>query len=68
MEQIIHIYDPYFVSTEAFGIKIENNIKDIISKVDATIIVTAHDEFKKLDILLIQRNETSYTDRHKRNY
>ena len=51
---IIHIYDPYFVSTEAFGIKIENNIKDIISKVDATIIVTAHDEFKKLDILLFK--------------
>ena len=51
---IIHIYDPYFVSTEAFGIKIENSIKDIISKVDATIIVTAHDEFKKLDILLFK--------------
>jgi nucleotide sugar dehydrogenase len=51
---IIHIYDPYFISTEAFGIKIENNINDIISKVDATIIVTAHDEFKKLDILLFK--------------
>tara|TARA_B110000263_G_scaffold97142_1_gene84873 strand:+ start:2624 stop:3994 length:1371 start_codon:yes stop_codon:yes gene_type:complete len=51
---IIHIYDPYFVSTEVFGIKIENSIKDIISKVDATIIVTAHDEFKKLDILLFK--------------
>ena len=51
---VVHIYDPYFIGSEAFGIKIENNIKDIISKVDATIIVTAHDEFKKLDILLFK--------------
>ncbi|MDC0186944.1 nucleotide sugar dehydrogenase [Candidatus Nitrosopelagicus sp.] len=51
---VVHIYDPYFIGSEAFDIKIENNIKDIISKVDATIIVTAHDEFKKLDILLFK--------------
>ena len=51
---VVHIYDPYFIGSEAFGIKIENNIKDIISKVDATIIVTAHDEFKKLDILIFK--------------
>ena len=29
--------------------------EDIISKVDATIIVTAHDEFKKLDISLFNQ-------------
>ncbi len=52
---IVHIYDPYFVSTETFGIKVENSIEDIISEVDATIIVTAHDEFKKLDISLFEK-------------
>jgi len=46
----IHIYDPYFSSSQVFGITSENNIEDIISKVDAAIIVTGHDEFKKLQI------------------
>ena len=46
----IHIYDPYFSSSQVFGITCEDNIEDIISKVDAVIIVTGHDEFKKLQI------------------
>ena len=46
----IHIYDPYFSSSQVFGITSEDNIEDIISKVDAVIIVTGHDEFKKLQI------------------
>ena len=52
---IVHIYDPYFISTEVFGITVEKNIEDIISKVDAAIIVTAHDEFKKLEISLFNK-------------
>jgi nucleotide sugar dehydrogenase len=50
----IHIYDPYFASTEVFGITVEKNIENIFSKIDATIIVTAHDEFKKLKISLFK--------------
>ena len=46
----IHIYDPYFSSSQVFGITSEDNIEDIISKVDAAIIVTGHNEFKKLQI------------------
>ena len=46
----IHIYDPYFSSSQVFGIISEDNIEDIISKVDAVIIVTGHNEFKKLQI------------------
>ena len=52
---IVHIYDPYFISTKVFGITVEKNIEDIISKVDAAIIVTAHDEFKKLEISLFNK-------------
>tara|TARA_B110000014_G_scaffold263452_1_gene260273 strand:+ start:1314 stop:2666 length:1353 start_codon:yes stop_codon:yes gene_type:complete len=55
----IHIYDPYFTSTKVFGITVENNIEDIISKVDAAIIVTAHDEFKKLDSSLFNQMKHS---------
>ena len=55
MNVIVHIYDPYFTSTEVFGINVEKNIEDIISNVDATIIVTAHDEFKKLDISIFKQ-------------
>ena len=52
---VVHIYDPYFTSTEVFGIAVEKNIEDIISKVNAVIIVTAHDEFKKLEISLFKQ-------------
>jgi nucleotide sugar dehydrogenase len=48
----ILIYDPHFLSREVFGIITEKNIEDIISDVDAIIIVTAHDEFKKIPISL----------------
>ena len=51
----IYIYDPYFKSEEVFGVKIENNIESIIQNVDASIIVTAHDEFKKLEIPLFSK-------------
>jgi len=37
------------------GVKIENNIESIIQNVDASIIVTAHDEFKKLEIPLFSK-------------
>ena len=55
----VHIYDPYFSSTDVFGITVEENIEDIISKVDAAIIVTAHDEFKKLDLSLFKQMKHS---------
>ena len=48
----IYIYDPYYSSNKVFGITVENNIDDIISNVDAVIIVTGHDEFKKIPISL----------------
>ena len=47
---IVHIYDPYFTSNKIFGIVTENNIDGIIQNIDACIIVTGHDEFKKLPI------------------
>ncbi len=44
----VHIYDPYFSSSQIFGINVEENLDSIISQVDAAIIVTAHSEFKKI--------------------
>ena len=46
----IHIYDPYFSSTEVFGIKVEENLDNILSKMDAVVIVTDHNEFKNIEI------------------
>ena len=45
----IKIYDPYFKSTDVFGIKTEHNLVDALSNTDAVIIVTAHREFHDLD-------------------
>jgi len=46
----IRIYDPYFKTNDVFGIKSEENLDDVFTNVNATIIVTGHDEFKKYEI------------------
>ena len=46
----IHIYDPYFSSSQVFGINVEENLDAVISKVDASIIVTAHKEFRNISL------------------
>ncbi len=43
------IYDPYFKSTEVFGLQTESNLVEALQKVDALILVTAHKEFHDLD-------------------
>lgn len=45
----LKIYDPYFKTSEVFGIKTENNFVDAVSNTDAVIIVTAHKEFHDLE-------------------
>ena len=47
----VRIYDPYFLSTQVFGIDVEENLEStVLKKVDAAIVVTGHDEFKKFSI------------------
>ena len=46
----VYIYDPNFSSGEVFGIKVEENLDTILSKMDAAVIVTGHDDFKKIEI------------------
>ena len=53
----IHIYDPYFSSTEVFGIKVEENLDNILSKMDAVVVVTDHNEFKKIEISSFNKME-----------
>ena len=55
----IRIYDPYFISKQVFDIMTEENIEDIISNVDAVIIVTGHEEFKELEISLFNQTHNS---------
>lgn len=45
----VKIYDPYFKSTEVFGINTESNLVDALTNTDAVIIVTAHKEFHDLE-------------------
>ena len=45
----VRIYDPYFKNNDVFGIRSEPNLDDVLSKVNATILVTGHDEFRQLD-------------------
>ena len=56
----VRIYDPYFKSTDVFGIKTENNLVDALTNTDAVIIVTAHKEFHDLEpTFLKSRMKTS---------
>ncbi len=45
----IRIYDPYYKDNQVFGINVEHNIQDVLSEVDASIIVTAHKEFQEIN-------------------
>jgi nucleotide sugar dehydrogenase len=46
----VHIYDPFFHSTEVFGLKVEDGFENILPEMDAVVIVTGHDEFKNIEI------------------
>jgi len=48
------IYDPYFKSTEVFGMSTESNLVDALQKSDALILVTAHKEFHDLDPIFLK--------------
>ena len=46
----VHIYDPFFSSTKVFDVQVEENLENVLPKMDAAIIVTGHDVFKKIPI------------------
>ena len=54
----IRIYDPYYKNNQIFGIYAENNIQDILSDVDASIIVTAHKEFQEINPKIFTKMKT----------
>jgi nucleotide sugar dehydrogenase len=45
----IKIFDPYYKSETIYGFVCENNYEEILSSVDVLILVTGHNEFKKID-------------------
>jgi len=54
----VYIYDPNFSSGEVFGIKVQENLDAILSKMDAAVIVTGHDDFKKIEISSFAKMKT----------
>ena len=54
----IHVYDPYFSGDEIFGIKVEEDLSNIIEKVNASVIVTAHKEFKEIELSFFKKMKT----------
>jgi nucleotide sugar dehydrogenase len=55
---IVHIYDPYFISDEIYGIKTEKTLDDVLPNMDAAIIITGHDEFKNIQISSFTKMKT----------
>lgn len=55
----VKIYDPYFKLSQVFGIQTEQNLVDVLTSIDAIIIVTAHKEFHNLEpTFLVTRMKT----------
>ena len=54
----IKIYDPYYKGNQIFGINVEQNIEDVLSKVDASIIITAHKEFQEINPKIFTKMKT----------
>jgi len=54
----IKIYDPYYKGSQVFGINVEQNIEDVLSKVDASIIITAHKEFQEINPKIFTKMKT----------
>ena len=54
----IKIYDPYYKGSQVFGINVEQNIEDVLSKVDASIIITAHKEFQEINPKIFTKMNT----------
>ncbi len=47
----VYIYDPFFTSTKVFDLKAEDDLENILPKMDGAVIVTGHDDFKKIKII-----------------
>ena len=43
---------------EIFGINVEHNLENILSEVDASIIVTGHKEFQEIDLKIFTKMKT----------
>ena len=55
----MHIYDPYFSSTKIFDIDVSESLSnELLEKMDAAIIVRAHEEFKKSSISNFNKMKT----------
>ena len=48
------IYDPFFKSTNIFGIETESNLVEALSKADALVLITAHKEFHNLEPIFLK--------------
>ena len=55
----VHVYDPFFSSTKVFGLKVEENLENILPKMDGVVIVTGHDDFKKIPISSFTKMKSS---------
>ena len=54
----IKIYDPYYKDSQMFGINVEQNIENVLPKVDASIIITAHKEFQEINSKIFTKMKT----------
>ena len=45
----VKIYDPYYKSTQVYGLQTQSDLVNALTNIDAVVIVTAHKEFHDLE-------------------
>ena len=47
---IVKVYDPYYKSEKVFGLTVNDDLSTAVSQADAIVLVTAHDEFRDIEL------------------
>lgn len=48
-KNFIKIYDPFYINSHVYSIFTEKSLEDTLKNADAALIITGHDEFKKIN-------------------
>ena len=51
----VYLYDPYFQSTKIFNLDVYGDLEKLLPEMDAVVIVTAHEQFKKIPLSVFKK-------------
>jgi nucleotide sugar dehydrogenase len=55
MDATLSLYDPWFKNEDVFGLRVKETLEEAINDVDCIVLLTAHKEFRNLDLEEVAR-------------